>query len=95
MHTRMQPLDVLRTRMQADAALGAKKSTRATLKALLKEAGVRGMWRGTGPTVVRLSLGAGINFVVLEKLKETMLHVGGFSFGGWTLVVAVVGGWWV
>lgn len=33
------------------------------------------MWRGTGPTVLRLSLGAGINFVVLEKLKATMLHV--------------------
>lgn len=32
------------------------------------------MWRGTGPTVVRLSLGAGINFVVLEKLKAIMLQ---------------------
>jgi hypothetical protein len=35
---------------------------------------VRGLWRGTGPTVVRLSLGAGINFVVLEKLKHLMLE---------------------
>lgn len=35
---------------------------------------MRGLWRGTGPTVVRLSLGAGINFVVLEKLKHLMLE---------------------
>jgi hypothetical protein len=70
-----QPLDVLRTRMQADAALGARRPAADTLRTLLKEGGVRGMWRGTGPTVVRLSLGAGINFVVLEKLKAAMLHV--------------------
>ena len=47
----------------------------ATLRKLLAEGGVRGMWRGTGPTVVRLSLGAGINFVVLEKLKAAMINV--------------------
>ncbi|KAI8475689.1 MAG: mitochondrial carrier domain-containing protein [Monoraphidium minutum] len=70
----VQPLDVLRTRMQADAALGSQKSMGQTLRVLLKEGGVRGMWRGTGPTVVRLSLGAGINFVVLERLKAFMLH---------------------
>lgn len=49
---------------------------------LLKEGGARGMWRGTGPTVVRLSLGAGINFVVLEKLKAFMLHVRGRAVCG-------------
>ncbi|GBF94263.1 solute carrier family 25 member [Raphidocelis subcapitata] len=70
----VQPLDVLRTRMQADAALGARRTTAETLRTLLAEGGARGMWRGTGPTVVRLSLGAGINFVVLEKLKAFMLH---------------------
>jgi solute carrier family 25 protein 38 len=71
----VQPLDVLRTRMQADAALGAARPLGVTLRALLSEGGVRGMWRGTGPTVVRLSLGAGLNFVVLEKLKAAMLTV--------------------
>ena len=71
----VQPLDVLRTRMQADAALGTRRSAAATLRGLLAEGGARGMWRGTGPTVVRLSLGAAINFVALEKIKAAMLHV--------------------
>lgn len=65
----LQPFDVLRTRMQADAATGVTRNTADTLKLVLHEYGVRGLWRGTGPTVVRLSLGAAINFVVLEKLK--------------------------
>ncbi|KAF8056445.1 Slc25a38 [Scenedesmus sp. PABB004] len=71
----VQPLDVLRTRMQADAALGTSRGVAATLRVVLSEAGVRGLWRGTGPTVVRLSLGAGINFVALEKLKHLMMDV--------------------
>jgi hypothetical protein len=45
------------------------------MQVVLQEYGVRGLWRGTGPTVVRLSFGAGINFVALEKLKHFMLDV--------------------
>eukprot|EP00882_Tetradesmus_deserticola_P013472 GHRQ01014304.1.p1 GENE.GHRQ01014304.1~~GHRQ01014304.1.p1 ORF type:complete len:272 (+),score=97.70 GHRQ01014304.1:479-1294(+) len=69
----VQPLDVLRTRMQADTAMGMSRSVAQTLQVVLQEAGVRGLWRGTGPTVVRLSIGAGINFVALEKLRHFML----------------------
>lgn len=46
-----------------------------TLKVVLQEGGTRGLWRGTGPTVVRLAFGAGINFVALENLKHFMLEV--------------------
>jgi hypothetical protein len=46
-----------------------------TLKVVLHEGGTRGLWRGTGPTVVRLAFGAGINFVALENLKHFMLDV--------------------
>eukprot|EP00878_Enallax_costatus_P033065 GHUV01036446.1.p1 GENE.GHUV01036446.1~~GHUV01036446.1.p1 ORF type:complete len:152 (+),score=42.63 GHUV01036446.1:366-821(+) len=71
----VQPLDVLRTRMQADVAMGVNRNVAQTLEVLLQEGGVRGMWRGTGPTVVRLAIGAGINFVALENLKHFMLDV--------------------
>lgn len=71
----VQPLDVLRTRMQADTAMGMSRSVGQTLQVVLNEYGVRGLWRGTGPTVVRLSIGAGINFVALERLKHIMLEV--------------------
>lgn len=32
--------------------------------------GVRELWRGTGPTVIRLSIGVGIQFFVLDSLKD-------------------------
>ena len=32
--------------------------------------GVRELWRGTGPTIIRLSIGVGIQFFVLDSLKD-------------------------
>jgi Mitochondrial carrier protein len=34
--------------------------------------GPRGMWRGTGPTVWRLSLGAALHFTALDALKSAI-----------------------
>eukprot|EP00775_Hariotina_reticulata_P002818 gene2818-3111_t len=45
------------------------------MQVVLHEGGLRELWRGTGPTVVRLSVGAGINFVALERLKHLVLDV--------------------
>jgi solute carrier family 25, member 38 len=70
----VQPLDVLRTRLQAEAALGqATRSAAAVLRGIVASEGARGLWRGTGPTVVRLSAGAALNFVALERLKAAAL----------------------
>lgn len=55
----VQPLDVLRTRMQADAARGIQRGLMATVQVVLQERGIRGLWIGTEATVLRLSLGAG------------------------------------
>mmetsp|Transcript_10390 Transcript_10390/g.31303 ORF Transcript_10390/g.31303 Transcript_10390/m.31303 type:complete len:319 (-) Transcript_10390:2653-3609(-) len=66
----VQPLDVLRTRMQADAAAGSLQGVRRTMRTLFREGGLKGLWRGTGPTVWRLSLGAGLHFTVLDVLKN-------------------------
>lgn len=65
-----------------------------TLKVVLHEGGVRGLWRGTGPTVVRLAIGAGINFVALENLKHFMLDVLPHGSGqlGYLQAAAVGGG---
>lgn len=66
----VQPLDVIRTRMQADSARGASNvSTVRTFQAILKGGGVRDFWRGTQPTVIRLGIGAGLHFFFLESLK--------------------------
>lgn len=68
----VQPLDVVRTRMQADAAVKASQGSIATLQTVLKERGVRGLWMGTGPTVIRLSVGAGLHMVLLENIKNVL-----------------------
>ena len=104
----VQPLDVLRTRMQADAAAGRLQSTVKTLKAVLEAQGARyvffllsfflslllffpprkrdpsrsrpppslsfctnrGLWAGSGPTVMRLSAGLAIQFLAIDSLKD-------------------------
>jgi solute carrier family 25 protein 38 len=66
-----------------------------TLHTVLREGGVRGLWRGTGPTVVRLAVGAGINFVALEHLKHSMLTALPHASGqlGFMQAAAVGGAW--
>merc|ERR1719183_283432 len=66
----VQPLDVIRTRMQADSARGlAKVSTVKTFQGIVRSGGIRDLWRGTQPTVIRLGIGAGLHFFFLESLK--------------------------
>lgn len=52
----VQPLDVIKTRMQADAAKGAPAPVAATLRNILVQGGVRALWQGTQPTVIRCVL---------------------------------------
>lgn len=49
----VQPLDVVKTRMQADAAKGVPAPVIATLRNVLAQGGVRALWQGTQPTVIR------------------------------------------
>lgn len=86
----VQPLDVIKTRMQADAAKGIPAPVVATLRNVFAQGGVRALWQGTQPTVIRygrytdylshrmsvrtrLSLGAGLHFFLLERLKTALL----------------------
>ncbi|KAG2430125.1 hypothetical protein HXX76_010224 [Chlamydomonas incerta] len=68
----VQPLDVVRTKMQADAARGVVRGTLATARVVLTEQGVRGFWAGTGPSVIRVGLGAGLHFVLLEQIRAVL-----------------------
>ena len=45
----VQPLDVVRTRLQADAAKGISRSTAGAFRVLVKEQGIRYASRGLAP----------------------------------------------
>ena len=47
------PLDLIKTRMQSKA--NPHKTMVASTRAVLAEGGVKGLWRGSGPSMVRLS----------------------------------------
>ncbi len=40
-----------------------------TVGVVLGDGGVRALWQGTGPSVLRVGLGAGLHFVLLEQAK--------------------------
>ena len=66
----IQPLDVIRTKMQADSARGIARTTAETISLISREGGgLMTCWRGTQPTVVRLAIGAALHFSLLESIK--------------------------
>lgn len=63
----LQPLDVVRTRMQSGHVC---TGTWNTVMEIGKERGWRGFWSGTTPSIVRVGMGVGLYFVVLEHLQD-------------------------
>jgi len=69
--TLLQPLDVIKTHMQA-AENSKDRNFKVVVRRILGEDGVKGLWRGTGPACVRVGLGAGLYFAVLGPMVDTM-----------------------
>lgn len=90
----VQPLDVIRTKMQADSARGIARSTAQTISLISREGGgILAFWRGTQPTVVRLAIGAALHFSLLESIKpmfETRQADGTMRMTAWG--AAITGG---
>ena len=87
----VQPLDVIRTRMQADSAQGLLHvTTPKTIRRIVEGNGIRALWQGTQPTVVRLGVGAGLHFFFLESLKpffEKKDRHGETTLGPWGAIL--------
>jgi len=67
----VQPLDVIKTRQQQQLVLNAiskYKSTLETMKIIVREEKISGLWKGTAPTLYRVIPGAGMNFFFLHYL---------------------------
>mmetsp|Transcript_8824 Transcript_8824/g.25426 ORF Transcript_8824/g.25426 Transcript_8824/m.25426 type:complete len:322 (+) Transcript_8824:366-1331(+) len=69
----LQPLDVLRTTMQIEAAkTTSSQQMFLTLRNVLNEGGVSAMWRGSSATLIRLGLGAGFHFLFIDIAKSAL-----------------------
>ncbi|KAG8967607.1 hypothetical protein FRC03_009732 [Tulasnella sp. 419] len=76
----LQPLDVLKTRIQQmDGAGGKPQSTLAITKEITSQSGIRGLWRGTVPTLSRNVPGVAMYFYLLQTVRRNMANVPLFS----------------
>jgi len=67
-------LDVSRSRsdLKGDALkLGEARSALAVTRATLREGGMKGLWAGTKPAIVRVGLGIGVYMSVIEVSDES------------------------
>lgn len=47
-------------------------TTLATARAIVDHGGMRALWQGTQPTVIRLAFGAGVHFFILETVRPVV-----------------------
>jgi solute carrier family 25 citrate transporter 1 len=67
-----QPLDTVKTRMQSIEARRLYKNSFACGAMVLREEGIRALWAGAVPRLVRLVLSGGILFTMYEKSIELL-----------------------
>jgi hypothetical protein len=73
------PLDVIKTRLQAQVSRkGAPdyEGVRETMNRIWRSAGIRGLYRGLGPTVLGYLPTWGIYFSVYDQIKNTLTPAG-------------------
>ncbi|KAG8851972.1 hypothetical protein FRB96_008987 [Tulasnella sp. 330] len=74
----LQPLDLLKTRVQqADA--GGSRSATAISRQIYAQNGILGLWRGTLPTLARNVPGVAIYFYSLQALRQRLTQVSTFG----------------
>jgi len=73
------PLDVVKTRLQIahGGGAGGYASIRSSLHTIVRCEGVRGLYRGLGPTLVALLPNWAVYFTVYERLKRLLQRPGG------------------
>ncbi|KAF8841317.1 solute carrier family 25 member 38 [Paxillus ammoniavirescens] len=81
----LQPLDLLKTRIQQGDSAGSGSSSRnttliwRTTHDIIKQDGMKGLWRGTAATLVRNVPGVALYFTSLTHLRSVMANSPTFS----------------
>jgi hypothetical protein len=75
----LQPLDVVKTRLQQPRSFGSgnHRDTIDIAKYILHEKGIRGLWRGTMPTIYRVVPGSMLYFSLLGTIQSYILTTQG------------------
>ena len=69
----LQPFEVVKTRMQAGRLnAGPTKGMFATAGCVVRDEGVRGLWAGVTASCVRTAAGAGLYFLLLERVSREL-----------------------
>lgn len=63
------PVRPLLRAAMCDVYVCAALARRPAMQPGLPGQGLRGLWSGTGPSVIRVGLGAGMHFVLLEQVR--------------------------
>lgn len=75
------PLDVIKTKLQASSAPG--ESVKSLVTTIWRTSGIRGMYRGLGPTILGYLPTWGIYFSVYDDIKDKLgKSIGGGAAGG-------------
>ena len=66
----LQPFDLLKTRLQQQQFTSKHEVRTSLIKELRKLTKVKDLWRGTLPSALRTSIGAGLYFTTLSKMRS-------------------------
>lgn len=77
-----QPLDTIKTRMQALAHKGIRPSTVGVVRELVVREGLRGFYRGSLPMLLGGSLFRSAQFGVYGNVLQVCIPAGGWVRGG-------------
>ncbi|XP_035684285.1 calcium-binding mitochondrial carrier protein SCaMC-2-like isoform X4 [Branchiostoma floridae] len=70
------PLDRLKVLLQVHGANVARGGIAGSFKQMLKEGGVKGLWRGNGMNVLKIAPESAIKFMAYERLKKLFTREG-------------------
>eukprot|EP01066_Platyproteum_vivax_P013522 Platyproteum_vivax@DN6115_c0_g1_i2.p1 len=73
------PTDVVKIRLQADSRRGAGVAPRYTgslnaYSTIIKESGIKGLWTGVGPNILRNSVICATELAAYDQTKQVVLH---------------------